>query len=529
MRYLPLIAVSALALAGLVLWLLGAHVVGLVCMLIGLPLAALGVRDLFQARHGLLRIYPLVGHFRYLAESIRPQVQQYFVEEDNDGQPFNRNERNVVYRRAKNVEDDEPFGTELDVYGEEYEWLNHSIAALPGDVALPRLHIGSDQCTQPYQASRFNISAMSFGSLGARAIEALNRGAAAGQFAHDTGEGAISPSHRHGGDLIWEVGTGYFGCRNKQGRFDPSAFSDQANDPQVKMIEVKLSQGAKPGHGGVLPGAKVTPEIAKTRGVPVGKDCISPPAHSAFTTPTELVEFLAKLRELSGGKPVGIKLCIGHPREFMAVCKAMLETDVRPDFIVVDGAEGGTGAAPPEFPAHVGTPLRDGLLFARNVLVGAGLKEEIALGASGKVVTGFRLASNLALGADWCNSARGFMFALGCLQSQRCHTGHCPTGITTHDPLRQRGLIVAEKAGRVTQFHRHTIESCAALVGATGVSEPAQLTPEHLLRRKNTHKAERWSRIYPWLNPGELLSDGDVHQHYRDDWGKASSSRFAAT
>lgn len=527
MRYLPLIVVVALAALGGTLCLLGSPLFGLPLLVVGLPLALVGVHDLVQTRHGLLRVYPLVGHFRYLAEGVRPQIQQYFIEEDNSGRPFNRNERDVVYRRAKNVEDDEPFGTELDVYDEEYEWLNHSIAACPAKDVLPRLSIGNDQCTQPYMASRFNISAMSFGSLGARAIEALNRGAAAGKFAHDTGEGAISPYHRFGGDLIWEIGTGYFGCRDDQGRFEPDLFADQASDPQVKMIEIKLSQGAKPGHGGVLPGAKVTPEIARTRAVPVGEDCISPPAHSAFSTPTELVEFLAKLRDLSGGKPVGFKLCIGHPWEFMAVCKAMLETGIRPDFIVIDGAEGGTGAAPPEFPAHVGTPLRDGLLFARNVLVGAGLKNDIALGASGKVVTGFRLASNLALGADWCNSARGFMFALGCLQSQRCHTGHCPTGITTHDPLRQRGLIVDDKADRVMQFHRHTIQSCAALIGATGVAEPSQLTPEHLFRRKNAHRSETWRQIYPWLEPGELLSPGDLHAHYRNDWSAASAARFA--
>ena len=527
MRFLPLILVIVVATIGFDLWLRGNHLAGLIGMSVGLPLSALGLRDLFQTRHGLLRIYPLVGLFRYLAESIRPQVQQYFIEEDIAGRPFNRNERDVVYRRAKNVEDDEPFGTELDVYDDEYEWLNHSIAAFAADEVLPRARIGNAQCSQPYLASRFNISAMSFGSLGARAIEALNRGAAEGQFAHDTGEGAISPYHRFGGDLIWEIGTGYFGCRDQDGQFDQGLFAEQASDPQVKMIEVKLSQGAKPGHGGVLPGAKVTPEIAKTRGVPVGQDCISPPAHSAFSSPTELLEFLATLRNLSEGKPVGFKLCIGHPWEFMAVCKAMLETGIRPDFIVVDGAEGGTGAAPPEFPAHVGTPLRDGLLFARNVLVGAGLKDDIALGASGKVVTGFRLASNLALGADWCNSARGFMFALGCLQSQRCHTGQCPTGITTHDPLRQRGLIVTDKAARVAQFHRHTIESCAALIGATGVSEPAQLTPEHLFRRKSAHRAETWRDIYPWLEPGELLGSGELHARYREDWARARADQFA--
>ncbi|MFM8767253.1 MAG: FMN-binding glutamate synthase family protein, partial [Rubrivivax sp.] len=423
----------------------------------GALLTALGIHDLAQTRHAILRNYPVIGHLRFLLEFIRPEIRQYFIESDRDAIPFSRQQRALVYQRAKGVSDKRPFGTQLDVHEEGYEWINHSLA--PTHIASHDFRVtigqGGTSCTQPYAASLFNLSAMSFGALSANAILALNAGAKKGGFAHDTGEGSISVHHRaHGGDLIWEIGSGYFGCRDEQGRFSEARFVENALDAQVKMIEIKLSQGAKPGHGGVLPGPKVTPEIAQARGVPVGTDCVSPAAHSAFSTPREMMEFIERLRQLSGGKPVGFKLCIGHPWEWFGICKAMLETGLLPDFIVVDGAEGGTGAAPLEFTDHIGSPVQEGLLLVHNTLTGLDLRSRIRIGSAGKVISAFDIARMRALGADWCNSARGFMFALGCIQAQTCHTGHCPTGVTTQDPARQRALVVPDKAERVYRFHQ---------------------------------------------------------------------------
>src|SRR5882724_10541455 len=375
-------------------------------------LVALGVVDMTQTAHSLRRNYPILANLRFLLEKIRPEIRQYFLESDTDGTPFNRSNRAIVYQRAKGDLDKRPFGTQQDVYGNNYEWINHSIAPKHVEGHEFRVTVGGDQCRQPYAISLYNISAMSFGALSANAILALNQGAKLGGFAHDTGEGGLSQYHKqHGGDIIWEIGSGYFGCRNADGTFSPERFAKEAAAAQVKMIEIKLSQGAKPGHGGVLPGAKVSPEIAAARGVPIGQDCVSPSSHSAFATPRELVRFIAQLRDLLGGKPVGFKLCIGHPWEFMAICKAMVETGILADFVVVDGTEGGTGAAPLEFVDHVGTPLREGLVFVHNCLVGAGLRDKIRVGAAGRIVTGFDMARTLALGADWCNAARGFMFA----------------------------------------------------------------------------------------------------------------------
>ena len=497
-------------------------------LVLTVPLVGLGIYDSLQKQHNLLRNYPVVGHLRWLFEAIRPQIHQYFIESDTDGMPFDRNERSIVYQRAKNAVDKHPFGTELDFYSDHYEWINHSITPQPKAEQGFRIDIGGEQCSQPYSASIFNISAMSFGALSDRALLALNKGAKMGSFAHDTGEGGISRYHlEHGGDLIWEIGSGYFGCRREDGSFKPELFSEQAQREQVKMVEIKLSQGAKPGHGGVLPGEKVTNEIAEARKVPEGQDCISPSSHSAFSNPIELMEFIARLRELSGGKPTGFKLCIGHPWEFMAICKAILKTGILPDFIVVDGAEGGTGAAPLEFSDSIGVPLRDGLLFAHNILRGVDLRDKIKIGASGKLINGYRLAASLALGADWCNSARGFMFALGCVQSQKCHTNRCPTGVATQDPKRTRAIVVADKAQRVMQFHHQTVDALAQVVAAAGLKHPSELRPYHIIRRVDGNEIRPYDRVYRFLEPGELLTAPEDTEYARH-WQTASAERFAA-
>jgi glutamate synthase domain-containing protein 2 len=503
--------------------------------LLFLFLVGLGFRDTRQRRHAILRNYPVIGHLRFLLEFVRPEIRQYFIESDREAAPFSRQQRSLVYQRSKGAQDKRPFGTQLDVHAQGYEWINHSIA--PTLVASHdfRVTIGGALCTQPYRASVFNISAMSFGALSANAILALNEGAKRGGFAHDTGEGSISVHHRaRGGDLIWEIGSGYFGCRNHDGSFNAEKFADNARDPQVKMIELKLSQGAKPGHGGVLPGAKVTPEIAAARGVPVGVDCVSPSRHSAFSTPVEMLQFIARLRELSGGKPTGFKLCIGHPWEWFALAKAMLGTRMLPDFIVIDGAEGGTGAAPLEFTDHVGAPLQEGLLLVHNTLVGLGLREQIKLGAAGKVISAFDIARLMALGADWCNAARGFMFALGCLQAQTCHTGHCPTGVTTQDPQRAKALVVPDKAERVWRFHEHTLEALKELVQAAGLTHPNEIGARHIVRRAAEQEVKLLANLLPFIKPGSLLAAmrGEVdwpHNVYRVYWPLARSDSWQPT
>jgi glutamate synthase domain-containing protein 2 len=492
-------------------------------------LAALGLRDLFQTRHAVLRNYPISAHLRFLLESIRPEMRQYFFEGEKDGAPFSRDKRAIVYQRAKRVLDKRPFGTQYNVYEEGYEWVRHSMAPRPLSTEAFRITIGGPDCAKPYSASVFNISAMSFGALSPNAIRALNKGAAKGNFAHDTGEGGYSPHHRqNGGDIIWEIGSGYFGCRNADGTFCRDAFAEAASNPQVKMVELKMSQGAKPGHGGVLPGAKVNAEIAQTRGVPIGVDCISPSAHSAFATPIEMMRFIADMRRLSGGKPAGFKLCVGHPWEFLALCKAMLESGIYPDFIVVDGKEGGTGAAPLEFLDHLGMPLRDGLNFVHNALIGIGARERIKLGASGKIISGFDIARTMALGADWCNAARGFMFALGCIQSQSCHTDRCPTGVTSQDPTRQRALVVADKAERVHHFHASTLHALAEFVAAAGLDHPNEFRPEHFSRRISAREVVTFAELYPTLRPGELL-DGTMDPRFRQPWEMANAHSFRAT
>src|SRR5271170_2759095 len=469
-------------------------------------LALVGTMDLVQTRHAVLRNYPLLAHIRFILEEIRPEIRQYFLESEKDGTPFSRDKRALVYQRAKRALDKRPFGTQNDVYASGFEWLDHSIAPRPGCKEPFRIVIGGPDCSKPYSASIFNISAMSFGALSANAIRSLNIGAKKGNFAHDTGEGGYSRYHReNGGDLIWEIGSGYFSCRNADGTFSPEKFAENARSDQIRMVELKLSQGAKPGHGGVLPAAKVNAEISVTRGVPMGVDCISPSHHSAFSTPIEMMHFIATMRRLSGGKPAGFKLCIGHPWEFLAICKAMMATDIYPDFIVVDGKEGGTGAAPLEFTDHLGMPLREGLNFVHNALIGINARERIKVGASGKIISAFDIARVMALGADWCNSARGFMFALGCIQSQSCHTDRCPTGVTTQNKLRQRALVVPDKAERVFQFHRQTLGALGEILIAAGLSHPNEIGPEHIVRRVSRDGVRLLSTIANFIEPGSLL------------------------
>ncbi len=496
-------------------------------ILIGGALALMGLYDRLQTRHTLWRNFPILARVRWIAEELRPFFRAYIVESETEGRPFNHEDRAMVYRRAKNISSVEPFGSHLDIDKPPYEWLAHSIAAKSPSTDDPRVRVGAPETAQPYSASVYNISAMSFGALGATAIEALNRGAAKGGFYHDTGEGGISPYHRAGGgDIVWEIGSGYFGCRAKDGTFDPGKFAETARDGQIKMIEIKLSQGAKPGHGGVLPGAKVTPEIAAVRGIPVGETCYSPPFHSAFSTPLELIAFAARLRELSGGKPVGIKFAVGNRWEILAICKAMLETGARLDFMVVDGGEGGTGAAPAEFLDHVGAPLRQGLVLTRNALVGTGLKTDVRLACAGKQVSAFSMASSMALGADWVNTARGFMLALGCIQSLNCHNNTCPTGIATSDPGRQRGLVIPDKSERVYHFHKNTVKALMEIVGAAGCAHPSELNARHIMHRVTEDIVRTADVAYDLLKPGALLGDAGA-THLAEEWTMAQAGSFA--
>ena len=449
-----------------------------------LGLAGVGTWDLIQKKHSILRAYPIIGHARWIAERIRPEIYQYFIESNTDGAPFDRETRDAIYRRAKGIKGDEPFGTERNVDEIGYEFLRHSLRARIATELNPTVRLGGPDCTQPYDIALLNVSAMSFGSLSGNAIEALNGGAARGGFAHDTGEGAISPYHlRHGGDLFWEIGSGYFGCRTSDGHFDAEKFREKAAGPTVKAISIKLSQGAKPGLGGVLPGAKVTAEIAATRGVPIGQTVISPPAHTAFSTPLEMMHFIATLRSLAGGKPVGFKLCVGARTEFLSICKAMLHSGITPDFIIVDGAEGGTGAAPQEFVDCVGMPLTEGVMLVHNCLVGTGLRQHIKIGASGKVTNGFDVVKRISQGADFTLAARAMMFAVGCIQAMKCHTNRCPTGVATQDPGLARALDVPSKIDRVANFQKAVVASAAQMVASMGLDSFAELTPSMLDRR----------------------------------------------
>jgi glutamate synthase domain-containing protein 2 len=490
-------------------------------------LSWLGIADMRQEKSSILRNYPISGHLRFIMEDLRPKIRQYFFEGEKDGRPFARDKRSLAYQRAKGQLDKRPFGTEFDVYEPRYEWMSHSMVPTHITDHNFRTSIGGPDCKQPYDASVLNISAMSFGSLSANAILALNKGAKMGGFAHDTGEGGASPYHKqHGGDLIWEIGSGYFGCRNEDGTFSAERFKERAGDPQIKMIEIKLSQGAKPGHGGVLPAAKITPEIAQMRGIKMGEDCVSPAAHPAFSTPLELIAFIKQLRELSGGKPIGFKLCIGQRHEFLAVVKAMLQTGVTPDFIVVDGKEGGTGAAPSEFIDHMGMPMQEGLTFVHFALVGAGLRDRIKLGASGMMISAFDIARTMALGADWVNMARAFMFAVGCIQSQTCHTDKCPVGVATQDKDRQKALNVPDKAMRVKQFHEKTMMALAEVVGGAGLAHPSEFRRFHFHKRIGEAEVKSFMDIYPPLKKGELL-DGTDDGRFKGAWARASAQTFS--
>ncbi len=487
---------------------------------------ALGVYDVVQTTHTIRRNFPLAGRLRYFFEVIRPELQQYFVESNTDGRPFGRDLRSLVYQRAKNVTDTVPFGTEKDVYAVGYEWMNHSLRAIHPPDESPRIVIGGPDCKKPYNAAVMNVSAMSYGSLSKNAILALNKGAKMGGFAHNTGEGGLTPHHLEGGgDIVWQVGTGYFGCRDENGNFDAAKFAQKAATDAVKMIEIKLSQGAKPGHGGILPARKVTPEIAQIRHVPLGVDVISPPSHSAFSTPIELCHFIQKLRELSQGKPIGFKLCLGKRREFFALCKAMMETGITPDFITVDGGEGGTGAAPLEFSNVIGTPLTEALVFVHNALRGCGLRDRIKIIASGRVVTAFDIAHKIAIGADLVNSARAMMFALGCIQAQRCNTNDCPTGIATQEPSLVHGLVVEDKAVRVANYQRNTVRAFVELIAAAGLSHPSGLRPWHIHRRVTATESKHYGEIFDYVEKGELLGE-NVPKDYARSWWQAQAHTF---
>ncbi|GAB4330149.1 MAG: FMN-binding glutamate synthase family protein [Dehalococcoidia bacterium] len=517
------VAVLAVGLLGAFAW----HPAYLAYVLV-LPIVFLGLIDAFQTQHAVRRNFPVAGHLRYLLEEIRPEISQYFIESDTNGRPFSRELRSIVYQRAKGVTDTLPFGTRADVYEPGYAWIAHSIQPAPVLEVPPRVAVGGQRCSQPYHASLLNVSAMSFGALSKNAILALNRGAALGGFAHNTGEGGISPYHlEHGGDLIWQIGTGYFGCRTLDGEFDPDRFQEKAALPAVKMIELKLSQGAKPGHGGFLPGVKVTPEIAAIRGVPVGRDVVSPAAHRAFDSPRGLLEFLDRLRTLSGGKPVGFKLCVGDEREFFAICKAIAETGLAPDFITVDGAEGGTGAAPLEFSNSVGMPLRDALKFVHAALVGIGYRDHVRIIASGRIVTGFDLAEKLALGADMANAARAMMFALGCIQALRCNRNTCPVGVATQDPRLTQGLVVPDKALRVFRYHQATVRSLLELTAAAGLRHPHELCAHHIRRRVSRNEVDILDQALPSLEPGAFLR-GHVPAWWASAWDAARPETFAS-
>ncbi|MFQ5536297.1 MAG: FMN-binding glutamate synthase family protein [Gemmatimonadota bacterium] len=517
--------VSALLLLSVALWATMWPAV-LWSLVVLLPVIGLGVHDALQKRHTILRNFPLVGRLRFLFEDIRPEIQQYFIESNIDAFPIEREMRSVVYQRAKGELETQPFGTQRDVYRVGYEWAAHALAEAPPIEEEPRLQVGGPDCGLPYSSSLLNISAMSFGALSPTAVKALNRGAARGGFAHNTGEGGISPYHLQGGDLIWQIGTGYFGCRTLDGGFDEGLFAENAAREQVRMVEIKLSQGAKPGHGGVLPAHKVSPEIARIRHVPVGQTVLSPPRHTAFHTPTGLMEFVARLRERSGGKPVGFKLCVGRPEEIFALCKAMLETGITPDFVTVDGGEGGTGAAPLEFSNSIGMPGHDGWAFMHGALLGAALRDRVRIFASGKILTGFHMIRAMALGADACNSARGMMLALGCIQALRCNNNTCPTGIATQNPALFYGLVPEDKADRVQRYHAATIRSLLELLRALGVSDLKQITPDLLFRRVADMTVRSYAELYDFPAAGALVEGGDVRPGWREAWDRASADRF---
>ncbi|MEM0516956.1 MULTISPECIES: FMN-binding glutamate synthase family protein [Aequorivita] len=493
-----------------------------------LILTIVGYYDVFQTRHTIMRNYPLLGRLRFVLEELRPKMYQYFIESDIDGRPYNRVDRSTVYQRAKGVRDTIPFGTQLDLYSEGYEWICHSIAPKPFNTLNhdPRILIGNKDCKLPYSASILNISAMSFGAISANAVKALNAGAKIGNFAHNTGEGGLSDHHlSEGGDLIWQIGTAYFGCRTEDGKFNPELYAEKSKHPNVKMIELKISQGAKPGHGGILPAEKNSEEIAKIRHIKPFTKVESPPYHSAFDTPLEMVKFIKKLRDLSGGKPIGFKLCIGYKSEFISICQAMVELDIYPDYIAVDGGEGGTGAAPPEFSNYVGAPLIDGLDFVHNILRGMGIRQHIKIIASGKISSAFHIARAVALGADGCYQARAMMLSLGCIQALLCNTNKCPVGITTQDPKLTVGLVPEDKKVRVANYHEKTIKNFVELLGATGLDETKNLTRSHIYRRISLNDMITYEELFPSIKPGSMRN-GEIPKKYELDFAFADKTRW---
>ena len=497
----------------------------LIAVVIFAALLALAIYDVIQPRLAVLRIYPLLGHMRYLMEEIRPMIQQYFVERNWDGRPYDADARALIYERARGIHAEKSFGTELEVRDSGYEYLLHSVVPGKRPKGEHRVVIGGPQCSQPFDVSLLNIASMSFGALSVNAVRAMNRGAYKGGFFQESGEGGVTRYHlESGADIVWEFGSGYFGCRTPEGNFNPEMFAQRVVHPNIKGVLIKLSQGAKPGLGGVLPAEKITPEIVEARGVVPGKDCISPPSHTAFTTPTELMQFVGQLRELSNGKPIGFKLCVGLRTDVLAIVKAMLETGILPDFIVVDGSEGGTGAAPLEYEDHVGTPLTEGLILMHNALVGAGIRQHIKIGAAGKIVAGTDIIRRIAQGADYCLAARAMMMATGCIQAQRCHTNKCPTGVATQNPRLYRGLDMDDKAEQVYHYHKSTVAETAQMIATIGLDSPDQLRPAHIFRRVSQSRVESYAEAYDWLEPGELL--GTPRRSWAEDWNHADPHRF---
>ena len=499
-------------------------------LILALPLIVIGLYDMVQDKDSIMKNFPLVGRSRYISEWLRPKIYQYFIEPDTEGTPISRVFRSIVYQRSKDELDTTPFGTQFDVYEEGYEWMSHSIGALDSHKmnSHPRVLIGNEQCSKAYNASILNVSAMSYGSLSKNAIMALNGGARIGEFGHNTGEGGISPFHdKYGGDLIYQIGTGYFGSRSKDGNFSPEEFKKRTAEENVKMIEIKLSQGAKPGHGGILPAKKATPEIAAIRNIEPYKDVNSPPFHKAFSTPIGLLEFVQQCRELSGGKPVGFKLCVGHKHEFLAICKAMISTGIKPDFISVDGGEGGTGAAPLEFTNSVGMPYREGLAFVYDALIGFDLKKDIKLIASGKILTGFHMFRAIALGADACYSARAMMLAMGCIQALECNKNTCPVGVAKQDEALVNGLVVSDKKQRVANYHKDTVLSFVELMAAAGLDHPDKINRSHINIRVQENRFKSYSEIYPFISEGCLLNLESIPEKWQRDIALADPKSFS--
>lgn len=507
-------------------YIYSASTFALVLFVFTLIYTAVGFHDLFISTRNLNKLYPVVAYIRYFLESFRVEIQQYFIANDTEEKPFNREQRSLVYQRAKNIGDTIAFGTQRDLLETNYLSIWHSMHPVEVTNEAKRIAIGGPECTKPYLSSYLNISAMSFGALSSNAIEALNYGAKKGGFSHNTGEGGISPYHlKHGGDLVWQLGTGLFGCRLGNGRFDPEKFKVKAAYPSVKMIEIKLSQGAKPGHGGVLPKEKITDEIAEIRGVSKDQDCVSPAINPECDTPKALLNFIKTLRELSAGKPIGIKLCLGNPAEFLSFCKAMLAEDIYPDFITIDGAEGGTGAAPVEFTNRLGMMCLEATYLVHNALVGCGIRDKITLIASGKTASSFELLNKIAYGADVVNCARTMMMALGCVQSKHCNTNLCPTGIATQDSIRAKAINVVSKGERVKNFQHNTLHSFYELVGSMGINDPSLLTANLIKRRSSNGLLITGGSIIEPLQNG-CLCQNEGQGKWSKWWNKANADSF---